>query len=68
MKNQITITRAEFQKAVTETFEDLRQSIQNNPKITSPMVASISGLLFCGFATKLTIKLFQDDETLEIEE
>lgn len=68
MKNQITITQDEFQKAVEDTLDYMQQSMKNNPNNTSPLASSLVGFLYSAFAAKLTIKLFQDDETLEIEE
>lgn len=68
MKKQITITQAEFQKAVTETLDFMEQAAKNNPKNSNPMAVAVAGLLYSAFAAKLTLTLFQDDETLEIEE
>ena len=66
MKNQITITQAEFQKAVNETLDYFRDIMKNSS--SNPMTQAAAGLLYTTFAAKLTVKLFQDDETLEIEE
>lgn len=68
MKKQITITQEEFQKAVTDTLDFLEQAAKNNPKNSNPMGLMVAGILYSTFAAKLTLTLFQDDETLEIEE
>lgn len=66
MKNQITITQAEFKKAVMDTLDFMEQTAKkSNP--SNPMVITVAGLLYSSFAAKLTFTLFQDDETLEIE-
>lgn len=67
MKNQITITQEEFQKAVDDTLDYMNQAAKNN-KNSNPMANSLVGFLYAAFAAKLSLKLFQDDDTLEIEE
>lgn len=68
MKNQITITQDEFKKAVEDTLDSLEKTAKNNPKNSNPMANMVAGLFYSVFAAKLTFTLFQDDETLEIEE
>lgn len=68
MKKQITITQEEFQKAVTDTLDFLEQAAKKDTKNSNPMAHMVAGILYSTFAAKLTLTLFQDDETLEIEE
>lgn len=68
MKNQITITQEEFQKAVDDTLDYMNQAAKNNTKNSNPMANALAGFLYAAFAAKLSLKLFQDDDTLEIEE
>lgn len=67
MKKQITITQEEFRNAVKDTLEFFAAEAAKKEGL-NPMAASVAGLLYSAFATKLTFTLFQDDETLEIEE
>lgn len=68
MKNQITITQDEFKKVVMDTLDYMEQAAKNNPKNSDPMAHMVVRILYSTLATKLTLTLFQDDETLEIEE
>jgi hypothetical protein len=66
MKDQITITQEEFRKAVKDTIEFFAIEAAKKKDI-NPMASSVAGLLYSAFAVKLTLDLFEDDETLEIE-
>jgi len=68
MKNQITITQDEFKKAVKDALDYMEQAVKNDSRNSDPMVNTMVGFLFSAFAVKLTLILFQDNETLEIEE
>jgi len=67
MKNQITITRDEFKEAVKDTLDFMEHTAKKSNS-SNPMAINVAGLLYSAFAAKLTFTLFQDDETLEIEE
>ena len=65
MKNTITITLEEFNEAVQQTTEYLNSAARK--KNTSPMAIAASGMLYAAFSTALMMKLFEDDEKIEIE-
>ena len=66
MKDEITITRAEYQTAVSKAMDDLidKSKKQNN----SAIATSLAGAFYSIFAAELLIELFKDEDNLEIEE
>lgn len=66
MKNEITITREEFDTAVSKAMDELiaKSKKQNN----SAIATSLAGALYSIFAAQLMIVLFKDEDNLEIEE
>ena len=67
MKDEITITREEYNTAVHKAMDDIidKSKKQNN----STLATSLSGALYSIFAAELFMMLFSDDEEqLEIEE
>lgn len=66
MKDEITITREDFNTAVSKAMDDLidKSKKQNN----SAIATSLSGAFYSIFAAELLIVLFKDEDNLEIEE
>ena len=65
MKNTITITLEEFNEAVLHTTEYLNSAVRK--KNTNPMAIAAAEMLYAAFSSALMMKLFEDDEKIEIE-
>lgn len=66
MKDEITITREEYNTAVSKAMDDLIEA--SKKKNNSAIATSLAGAFYSIFAAELLIVLFKDEDNLEIEE